>query len=34
VPVARCLKAGGDLITEHELEEQVLLQVHKGVIVS
>ncbi len=27
VPVARCLKVGGDLITEHELEEQVLLQV-------
>ncbi|HEX9133721.1 MAG TPA: 2-oxoacid:acceptor oxidoreductase subunit alpha [Ktedonobacteraceae bacterium] len=30
VPIARCLKAGGDLITEHELEEQVLLRVQIG----
>jgi len=30
VPVVRCLKAGGDLITERELEEQALLQMQLG----
>jgi hypothetical protein len=30
IPVARCLKAGGDLITEHELEERVLQRVQRG----
>ncbi len=34
IPVFRCLKAGGDLITERELEEQVLLQLRKGERVS
>ncbi|HEV2582856.1 MAG TPA: 2-oxoacid:acceptor oxidoreductase subunit alpha [Ktedonobacteraceae bacterium] len=35
VPVVRCLKVGGDLITEHELEEQALplFQGQQGVIV-
>jgi 2-oxoglutarate ferredoxin oxidoreductase subunit alpha len=32
IPVACCLKVGGDLITEHELEEQALLRVQQGVI--
>ncbi len=30
IPVARCLKVGGDQITEQELEEQVLLSVQQG----
>jgi 2-oxoglutarate/2-oxoacid ferredoxin oxidoreductase subunit alpha len=30
IPVARCLKVGGDLITEHELEEQALLRMQLG----
>ncbi len=30
VPVVRCLKAGGDLIAEQELEEQALLLVQPG----
>jgi 2-oxoglutarate ferredoxin oxidoreductase subunit alpha len=35
LPVIRCLKVGGELITEHELEEQVLplFQGQQGVIV-
>ena len=30
VPVVRCLKAGGDLISEHEIEEQALQRVQCG----
>ncbi len=34
IPIVRCLKAGGDLITEQELEEKVLLHEQQGVISS
>ncbi len=30
VPIVRCLKAGGDLISEHELEEQALQRIQRG----